>query len=116
MKKLIAPLLLALVVSPAFAGTGVLSAKVTKVMTDSTKFGGCAARLSVDPQSKLPNCAAHWVTFSCTGDHHSKDMAARLFSAAQLALVTGSNVFVRFRDDKTHNGYCLAERLDNNQS
>jgi hypothetical protein len=63
-------------------------------------------------QSVLPSCGSWWVTFSCTGNFMDRVRAYRMLDAAELALATGKQVNVWFRDDKMHNGYCLADRLD----
>jgi hypothetical protein len=103
-----------------FAATGTasatwesLQAKVTRVLvTSNDRFGGCMAALSVNPQTKMASCGAWWVTFSCSGHFTDKVRAYRMLDQAQLALATGKNVAVVFRDDKKHNGYCYANRID----
>jgi hypothetical protein len=99
--------------APAPAGTGTVVANVNRVLIAADdRWGGCMAALSVNPQSVLPSCGSSWVTFSCTGDFMDRVRAYRMLDAAELALATGKRVNVWFRDDKMHNGYCLADRLD----
>jgi hypothetical protein len=95
------------------AAFGDVVANVDRVLVqgDAT-FGGCMAALSVNPQSVLPNCQASWVSFSCTGDFTDPIRAYRMVDIAELALATGKQVQVWFRDDMLHNGYCFAARID----
>ncbi len=88
-------------------------AQIVRVMLHSgDTYGGCMAALSVDPNTLLATCASNWVTFSCTGDHTDTVRGYRLLDQAQLALAMNKRVLVTFSDTKTHNGYCMATRLD----
>ena len=79
-----------LLIAPAFAAKVTeKDVTVTRIMTDSNFFGGCMAKLSPNPKSLLPECNDDWISFSCTGEFMPKDMAGKLYSSAQLALVTG---------------------------
>jgi hypothetical protein len=90
-----------------------IQAKVSRTLVaEEGLWGGCMAQLSVDPQTLLPACASGWVTFSCSGEHVSKDIAYRMLDTAQLAQVTDKSVFLIVTDDKTHNGYCFIRRID----
>jgi len=99
--------------TPASAASSYVIGTVTSVLmnADST-FGGCMAGLSVSPASKLSNCAPDYVTFSCSGDYTDQVRAYRLLDQAQLAFATNATVVVAFQDDKVHNGYCFAYRID----
>jgi hypothetical protein len=90
-----------------------VTAYVTRVLlnADST-FGGCMVELSEDPRSVLPGCRSGWVSFSCSGDFTDPVRAYRMLDAAELALAAGKQVWVRFQDDKRHNNYCFANRID----
>lgn len=81
-------------------------------MVGDERWGGCLASLSISPQTILPGCGAGWVTFSCSGDFADPVRAYRMLDQAQLALAAGKKVNVWFQDDKKHNGYCFANRLD----
>ena len=81
-------------------------------MSADSRWGGCMAALTVDPQDVLPNCSSHWVTFSCSGDFTDPVRAYRMVDQAQLAIATGKQVGVWFQDDKMHNGYRFANRID----
>lgn len=113
MRNSILAMVLILFVSPSYGERKYFLAHVDRVLIDSTNFGGCMARLSPSPQAFLPNCKPDWVTFGCDGVLMPKDMAYHLYSAAQLGLVTGIPIEVQVNDAKRHNGYCLAERVDN---
>lgn len=95
------------------AASGSVSSTVQGVLmfADST-FGGCMAYISPGPQTILPGCQSGWVTFSCSGDFTDQVRAYRMVDMAQMALATNRPVFVSFRDDQTHNGYCFAYRFD----
>jgi hypothetical protein len=118
LSKSLAAAALLIVSGTSMAASGVIAtATVTKVLVDGgapeTNYGGCMAALSVSPSSILPTCAAGWVTFSCTGSFAANTIQAyRLLDQAQLALATGKQVSVYFRDDQKHNGYCFARRID----
>ena len=98
---------------PALAASGSVIANVSRVLVnaDST-YGGCMVALTVNPQGVLPGCQPSWVSFSCTGDFTDQVRAYRMVDVAELALATGKQVQVFFRDDLKHNGYCFASRID----
>jgi hypothetical protein len=87
-------------------------ARVTRVLVDASKFGGCMALLNPPPETYLSGCGSAWVTFSCTGDFNDPVLAYRMLDQAQLALVTGKKVFVDVDNEFAHNGYCFASRID----
>lgn len=99
---------------PARAGSDYVVANVNDaLMTADGSFGGCMAWLSVSPSTKLPACAADFVTFDCDGKFGTDQVRAyRLFDQAQMALAANKTVVVFFQDDKTQNGYCFAYRID----
>jgi hypothetical protein len=98
---------------PVLAATSYVIANVDRVLIYGyNTFGGCMAALSVSPQSVLAGCQGSWVTFSCTGDFTDQVRAYRMVDVAELALATGKEVQVFFRDDMKHNGYCFAYRID----
>jgi hypothetical protein len=103
----------ALLVTAAPASAASLIATVAKVtMTGDSSLGGCMVMLSVNPRTVLPNCGNVWVSFSCSGEFTDAVRAYRMLDQAQLALATGKTVQVWFQDDKKHNGYCFANRID----
>ncbi len=97
----------------ALAASASVVANVTRVLLIANdNYGGCMARISVDPQSVLPACASGWVTFSCTGTFTDPVRAYRMLDQAQLALAADKKVWVQILDTSTHNGYCFANRID----
>ena len=100
----------------ALAASAFVTANVTRVlMSGDERWGGCMALLSVNVQAHLPSCGPSWVSFSCTGDFADKVQAYRMVDQAQLALTSGKQVTVQVHDDKKHNGYCYASRIDVNR-
>jgi hypothetical protein len=112
MKKWCIWIAVLLVIPLAQADTTWIITKVlaTKVMAEPGQ-GGCLARLSIDLQQKLPLCKPDWVTFSCTGEYASKDIAYRMFDSAQMALALGKTVHLQITDSKTHNGFCFVRQI-----
>ena len=51
------------------------------------------------------------MSFSCSGDFTSKDIAYRMFDTAQMAYALGHQVAVVVDDTKKHNGYCYANSI-----
>lgn len=99
-------------VSSAFAATGDVYSKVTTILIDDVRYGGCMAALETAPSTSGVDCADPWVTFSCTGDFNSKSQSQTKLSSAQLALVTQKTLYVVVDDTKKHNGFCFASRVD----
>jgi hypothetical protein len=111
---LTAALLLTTLASPAGAATATFTTFISKTMvTADDQYGGCMAALSVNPRSKLPKCAATWVTFDCRGKFATDPLLAyRLLDQAQLALAANKSVYVTVDDARIVNGVCFAPRLD----
>ena len=97
----------------ATAATDGWNATVTRILTDNENFGQCMAVTEPSAEDRGLACKSYWVTFSCDGTFNSKSIGNAKYSAAQLAYVTGSQVFVSVDDTKRHNGYCFAQRIDN---
>lgn len=113
----IAIVAMALIVSRGLlAATGGLEFSITGMLTDDTAYGGCMARVSPSPASLGLNCAADYVSFSCTGDFNAKNIGQTKFQAAQLAFVTSKKLYIALDDTKLHNGYCYSNRVDNVQT
>ena len=94
------------------AATSALTTTVTKVLSDTEKYGGCMASLAISPTTKLAGCSANWVSFSCTGTFADKALAFANFENAKMALAMNKQVYVEFDDSKRHNNYCFARRVD----
>ena len=91
---------------------------IVSVLQDATNYGGCMARLSGGNGTLTDlgySCPADpMVTFDCKGvlPDSSKSDGLRNFSAAQLALVSGSTVRLVIDDTKKINGFCYSRRID----
>lgn len=111
-KSLVCTILIASML-PSIAFAAGLTSKVTRILIDDVNYGGCMAQLETPPSTSGLICKDSWVTFSCTGEFNSKSQAAIKVSAAQLALVTQTPLYIQVDDTKKHNGYCFAPRVDN---
>ncbi len=88
-------------------------AKVIRVLiADEGRFGGCMARLDRNISTVGLNCPGSWVSFSCTGDFTSKDVAYKMLETAQMAMALDRWVGVYVDDSRLHNGWCYANRID----
>jgi len=106
---------------PVHAVQGSLTTTVSRTLvSNGSIYGGCMASLAaavntatVSAGQPAVNCGASgWVSFSCTGTYNSKDLAFYMLDQAQLALSLNKTVSVTVDDTKTHNGYCVATRID----
>lgn len=121
MKKLLTIMVLSSVVllgSPTFAASTVQSFNVTGIVLDATKYNGCLVKVSPGPETHFNACTAGFVTLGCDGAAGvAKSQAAQHLSAAQLALVSDTKVFMRVYDESpAGNAYCLADRVDNTKT
>lgn len=107
----VAVLLFFLIGQQVWAESARLDARVVRTLVDSEFYGGCM--MQVDVALPLPNCRNYWLSFSCTGDFNPPEVGYRKLDAAQLALVTKTPVSVIMEDNKLHNGFCFARRIDN---
>ena len=107
-------LLVAALALPLQAATMNIKATIGKTLTTTDdRFGGCMVWLSVSPSDEGMDCpTGNWVTFSCSGEHASKSSALRMFDSAQMAFALNKNVIVTVDDEKKHNNWCFASRID----
>jgi len=77
--------------------------------------GGCMVRPAIAPSKYGLACDYPWVHFSCNGAINSSGEGLAKLSAAQLALISGTEVKIKVDDDpgKKIKGYCYAPRIDN---
>jgi hypothetical protein len=95
------------------ATAAITGAKISYLLNDSANYGYCMARLTINPSTVGLNCPADaLVSLDCEGNFASKAATNNLFSAAQLAFVTGKSVRVTINDSQKINGFCVAKRLD----
>ena len=105
-----------LVGSQSYAGTAFLTGKVIRILqNDGQSFGGCMVQFDRQVSSVGLDCLKDFVTFSCSGDFMNKADASRLFESAQLAMILDKFVTVQVTDQRKHNGFCFANRIDNFQ-
>lgn len=83
---------------------------VTRLLSDSSKFGGCMAKL--ENYNNPPGCGRGWVTFDCEGIHDSKEAGRRALEVAQMAFALEKEIYVAVETTELINGYCNAKRVD----
>ena len=112
--RIAGPMLLAAWVSVVYADiVAVRNAEIERTLvSDEGRFGGCMVRLNKELADFGLNCPSSWVSFSCSGEFTTKDVAHRMFDSAQMAFALGYRVTVLVDDTKLHNGYCYANRID----
>jgi hypothetical protein len=74
--------------------------------------GDCMVKLSKPVGGGL-NCSTEWVSFSCTGNFNSKDVAYHKFDLARDAFLNNDYVLTLGIDDarKEQNKYCFVESV-----
>lgn len=92
------------------------------VYTDETG-GGCMIKISpIDAIANLAGisngngegqCRRGFISLDCEGRDVSKQRAASMLQAAQLAYVTGNKLYVVPNTSSKYNFYCTATRVDN---
>ena len=87
----------------AFWKTGTIS----RTLTDHY-YGGCMIYLSTPIGNGCPNNG--WVSLDCNDKYFQG--GERMYSSAIVAKTTKSRVSLYIHNDKKHNGYCVARRLD----
>ena len=129
LKTLFAVLVLACTVGsvalPTQATDMYVNIKTILISGDDT-YGGCMAKINpidaIATQAGYANglgtneCSRGFVTFDCVGafpETQSKAQAQNKLSASQLAYVTGKRLYVKVNASRKHNGYCLAEIVQN---
>ena len=115
--RLLSPLVaLALITYSAAAqgDTASFSTKVTQVMVDTDRFGGCLAKVSdIPPQlsCRQTTSGTGWIAFGCDGSFGSLTKANKAFQQAQIAMLTKSTMAVWLDDNETtEEGFCHAYR------
>ena len=99
--------------SATYGGLYDYTGQVTRILIDENNFGGCMAQLTPLLTDTVPTCG-DWVSLDCQGNFGAKSDGAIRLSAAQLALVTGNEVYIGVDDGIKFNGtFCRAFRVDN---
>ncbi len=82
---------------------------VESLVADGNRWGACAVKLDKEIGGL---CNGNWVSFSCSGDYTTKDVAYRMFDTALMAYALDREVKVWAQDTKLHNGFCYSARID----
>lgn len=86
---------------------------VNRILVDEGYYGGCMAEMIPSIRDQGINCGT-WVSFDCNGTYGSKSDGRNMLSSAQLALVTGTQIFLVLDTNKKFQElYCKAVRVDN---
>ena len=129
MKRLVGMALLALSAAGVNAGTQAWYAEVEAVLVDDVAYGGCMIALKPTPVTATGGvCTTNWVSLNCKAldptdfgfdaaaagyTVPTKSDGANKLAAAQLALVTGTQLYVVVNDAVRFNSRCVATRLQN---
>ena len=98
-----------------FAAKGSVKTTIQRTfISNPSVFGGCMADIGRRVSAALPelDCDSYWVTFSCSGDFNSKDIAYKMYDSALMSVALGTELLLWIDDSKKHNGHCYAERVD----
>ena len=89
-----------------------VATKIDLLVTDGVNYGYCMARITTSLESTHPGCVIDYVSFGCQADPVvgvEKSTALRNWESAQLAFLTGRDVFLVIDSDRTYNEeYCVA--------
>lgn len=104
-----------LAANTSMGATSFFKTGVSQTSALEESLGGCHAKLEVLPSEKGLVCNGPWVHFSCNGAINSREEGVMKYSAAQLALISGTPIRIRVDDDpaKMINGKCYAVRVEN---
>ena len=115
--RLLSPLVVLALITYASAvqgDTASFSTKVSQVMVDADRFGGCLAKVSdIPPQlsCRQTTSGTGWIAFGCDGSFGSLTKANKAFQQAQIAMLTKSTMAVWLDDNETtEEGFCHAYR------
>ena len=85
--------------------------KITRIITQDNKTGGCMIKLSNNIGNGCP--ANGFVSLDCNGDISADaSKGKRAYATALLAYSMGKKVSVRVDNQKVLNSFCVADRLD----
>lgn len=114
MKRRLVAFAVLLSVVPMGNGAGAfISGNIERTLVTEGAFGGCMALLDKTIRTETGlDCESRWVSFSCTGEFASKDIAYKMFDSAQMAMVLEYPVRLIIDDSRKHNGYCFAKRVE----
>jgi len=97
----------------ANAAIAPVTGEVNRILVvEGDLYGGCMIQITTPLASAGVDCRGNWVSFSCTGDFTTKDVAYKMLETAQLAYALGERVTVFADDSRQHNNWCFANRID----
>ena len=113
MKKLILSTVLLALSSHAYSDTAwIMGASIDRMLNQSDAYGECMVYVDKTIADEGLNCPSKWVALSCDGTFNNRDVAARMYDAAMMAMAMEKKVNVRVDDSKKQGGYCVAKRID----
>lgn len=81
---------------------------IDRILVDSERFGGCMVRLTTNIANACPNNG--WVSLDCTNTYYTD--GKNKYAMALTANSLNKSVTVLVDNDKKHDGYCVAQRVD----
>ena len=113
MKKLILSTVLLALSSHAYSDTAwIRGASIDRMLNQTDAYGECMVYLDKTLADEGLNCPSRWVTLSCDGTFNNRDVAARMYDAAMMAMAMEKKVNILVDDSKKQNDYCVAKRID----
>lgn len=82
---------------------------ITRVLSDSTKYGGCMVKINTSIGNGCPSSG--WVSLDCTETHY-QGASKKNFAMVLAALALNKQVSLRVENTKKHDSYCVAYRVD----
>lgn len=116
------------VLSSTHVNSGIIgwNSVITEIFVDDNAYGGCMARVVPGPADEAPGCSTNYVSFNCNAEApnpavagytpNTKAQGMAKLSAAQLALVTATKLYVRVDDRVLINGHCAAVHVRNTRT
>jgi len=96
--------------SQANAATFTQTGKITRILSDSSNFGGCMVLLNVAFTNGCPNSG--WVSLDCKAVTTPAGDGNRHFASALLAASLNKQVSIVIDNTKKVNTYCVGTRFD----
>ena len=113
MKKLILCTVLLALSSHAYSDRAWFNgASIARILNQTNAFGECMVFIDEVLADEGLNCKSSWVALSCDGTFNNRDVAARMYDAAMMAMAMEKKVNILVDDSKKQNDYCVAKRID----
>ncbi|QQZ29913.1 hypothetical protein HMY34_14730 [Thiothrix subterranea] len=96
--------------SQANALTFQKTGKITRILSDSSKFGGCMVQLDVSIGNTCPTTP--WVSLDCKAVTTPAGDGNRHYASALLAASLNKQVTIYIDNTKKINAYCVGTRID----